>query len=59
MSKDLWIEAHERLIADYMDKHPKADWSRAYDATAPLVDESMVDDIAAKIDELRDRRKYE
>lgn len=59
MSKELWIEAHDRLIAEYMDRHMRADWRRAYEATANKVDQQVADDLAARIDAERDRRKYE
>ena len=50
MSKDLWIAAHERLVAEYLDKHPEVDWGDAYERTAGQVDAALADEIAARID---------
>lgn len=33
MSDDLFIQHHENLINRYMDIHPEADWTDAYEAT--------------------------
>jgi hypothetical protein len=59
MSKELWIAEHEKLIEEYLDSHPEAVWSEAYERTAELVDNRLRDRIADMIDEARDRAKYE
>ena len=57
MSKELYIAAHEREIADYMDRHPNASWHDAYTRTADSAWDRMRDDIADRIDWLRDLEK--
>lgn len=59
MSKDLWIAEHEKLVEEYLNDHPDADWSEAYERTADMVDDRVRDRYAAMIDEARDRMKYE
>ena len=59
MSKELWIAEHERLVEEYLNEHPDAEWSEAYERTADLVDARLRDRIADMIDEARDRAKYE
>jgi len=34
MSKQHYTAAHEELIEEYLDAHPNADWTEAYEATA-------------------------
>ena len=58
MSKDLFIEAHEELIAEYLDDHPDATEAQAYDATADADYGRMVDNFADRCDAARDRLKY-
>lgn len=48
--KDLWIEAHERLIEEYMDRNPYVSWDVASARTAPMVDERAADEFAAMVD---------
>jgi hypothetical protein len=57
LSKDWYIEAHEREVADYMDRHPNATWEQAYDRTADSAYDRMRDEIAAAADRLRQRAK--
>lgn len=57
MSKDWYIEAHEREIADYMDRHPNASWAAAYDRTADRAYDRMKDEMADAADVLRSRAK--
>jgi hypothetical protein len=57
MSKDWFIEAHEREVADYMDRHPNADWTTAYERTADSAYERMRDEMADAADTIRQRRK--
>ena len=49
MSKEWFIEAHERAVAEYMDRYPNASWSDAYDR--------MRDEMADAADTLRQRAK--
>ena len=58
MIKELWIEEHEKLVEEYLNDHPEAEWSEAYERTADLVDDRLRDRIADMIDEARDRMKY-
>lgn len=59
MSKELWIAAHEREVAEYMDRHPNADWTTAYERTVDRVDDRMREDMADRIDQARQRMKDE
>lgn len=60
MSKDMWIEAHERAIEEAMEADEKLDWSTAYnmESTAKRADELYRDRYADMIDQARDRAKY-
>ena len=58
-TKDLFIEAHEEAIAEYLDRHPDSTWEEAYDRTAHRAEEIMADRWAARIDDARMRAKYE
>ena len=51
--KDLFMEAHEELISEYMERHPKADYSEAYSATADDAHDRMTDKMAYMADMLR------
>lgn len=59
MSKDLYIAAHEDLIDEYLETHPDASWSRAYEVTADAAYTRMADRMADMADyfndSLRDR----
>lgn len=57
MSKDWYIEAHEREVNDYLDRHPNASWQQAYDRTADRAYDRMRDEMADAADMLRQRRK--
>lgn len=57
MSKEWFIEAHEREVADYMDRHPNATWSQAYDRTADRAYDRMRDEMADAADMARMRAK--
>lgn len=59
MSKEAYIEAHEREVAEYLDRNPSANWSTAYDRTADRAWDRMRDDMADAADMLRQRRKDE
>ena len=56
--KELFIEAHEDLIAEYLDDHPNATEQQAYDATAGAALYLMSDMLADRIDAAHDRAKY-
>ena len=56
--KELYIEAHEDLVDDFLEAHPQATWQQAYDATADLAYSHMTDRMADMADTLRDRMKY-
>ena len=59
MSKELYIAAHEELIEEYMNDHPNADWSEAYEKTADGANDRSRDKFADMVDAARDRAKYE
>lgn len=58
MMKELFIEAHEELIAEYLEQHPEASEQEAYDATADKAHDRMTDKLAEKADALRDNKNY-
>ena len=57
MSKEWFIEAHEREVADYLDRHPNATWEQAYDRTADRAYGRMTDEMADAADAIRTRTK--
>ncbi len=57
MSKELWIQAHDELVEEYLETYPKATWTEAYDRTAEHASERMGDNLADRIDQLNDARK--
>jgi len=57
MSKELYIAAHEELIEEYMEEHPSATWSQAYEATADGAWQKAVSKLADAIDHRRMRLK--
>ncbi len=59
MSKEDYIAAHEREVADYMDRHPYATWSQAYDRTAHRAFDRMREDMDDAADAYRQRVKDE
>lgn len=56
--KDIWLRAHEDLVAEYLDQHPGLSWSAAYSITASMVDERAADLYAEQIDQARMESKY-
>lgn len=56
MSKELYIAAHERLVAEEMDC-TGCDWTTAYERTADRAYDAMRDDLADTADDLRQRAK--
>ena len=57
MSKELYIAAHEELIEAYMERHPEASWTQAYNRTADRAYERMRDNLADQADAARTRAK--
>jgi hypothetical protein len=57
MSKDAYIKAHEQLIDEYLEDHPSADWTEAYEKTADKAFERARENYADYIDELRSKEK--
>lgn len=55
--KDAYMAMHEELIEQYMEDHPDADWTEAYEATADGAYDGMRDRLADKADALRQRQK--
>jgi hypothetical protein len=55
MSKELWCQVHEELVAEYLDAFPNADWTTAYESTAEMVDARLADKLA----DLYDQRRME
>ncbi len=53
MSKELWMAAHEQLIAEYMDEHPDADESEVYTRMADLASDRARENMADRIDYAR------
>ena len=44
--KDAYIQAHEELIAELMERHPHITEQEAYDSTADAAYERMVENLA-------------
>jgi hypothetical protein len=57
MSKDLYVRAHEKLVEEYLEAHPEADWTEAYERTADAAYQRMRDDFAAMVDAAQDALK--
>ena len=57
MSKEHFMAAHEELVEEYLDRHPDADWSQAYEATADAAYGRMQDRLGDQIDRIRQLRK--
>lgn len=55
--KELFIQAHEELIAEYLEKHPHCSEHDAYDRTADAAGERMRDKYADLVDAARQRKK--
>ena len=55
--KELFIEAHEALIEEYLELHPNASWDEAYEACADGAYDRMRDNLADKADFLRMKEK--
>ena len=59
MSKELFIEAHEELIEQYLLDHPDATWDEAYEKTADGAYDRMRDKFADMVDAAKMRAKDE
>ena len=57
MTKELFMAAHEELVEEYLDEHPDADWSEAYEATSDAAYGRMQGNLADRIDHYRQLRK--
>ena len=57
--KELYIAAHEKLVAKYLEAHPEASWDEAYKATVDAAYSRMQDKFADMVDAAKDRAKYQ
>lgn len=57
MSNPIYDAAMENYIDDYLDEHPYADWTEAYDAWCKGGDASYSDYLADRVDDARQRMK--
>jgi hypothetical protein len=57
IGKEMFLRAHERLVEEYQDRHPEADWSEAYEKTTPNVMARVESDMADLADSLKDQAK--
>ncbi len=57
--KELFIAAHEELIERYLERHPNAIEAEAYDKTADAAYGRMTDNLAERVDAIRQRMKDE
>lgn len=58
IGKQMFMAAHEQLIAERVEANPNADESKVYEETADLAYDRMRDNLADAIDAARERRKY-
>lgn len=59
MSKELWIQAHDELVEEYLEEYPNASWTEAYDKCAEFAQERMMDNLADLGDQLRKQLREE
>jgi len=61
MSKEKFIEAHEELMEEYLEIHPNADFTEAYEETSDQVyiryRDNWLSHVDQIIDEYKERRK--
>jgi hypothetical protein len=57
VSKELYMDAHEQLVDEYLEAHPNATWAQAYDRTADAAYDRMTDNLADAADHYRDMMK--
>ena len=55
MGKELFMAAHHQLIEEYLEAHPEATESEAYEKTSDAAYARMKDNIADMVDRFRDR----
>ena len=46
MSKEMFMDAHDELIGEYMEEHPEASWDEAVEATVDRAEGHMIDKMA-------------
>jgi hypothetical protein len=59
MSKEMYIDSHEQLIQEFMEKFPDADYFEAYDKCADKAYDRYRDNFADLVDQARQRKKDE
>jgi hypothetical protein len=59
MSKEMFIDAHEELIGEYLEAHPDASESEACDKTADRAYDRYRDNLADIVDAAKQRAKDE
>jgi hypothetical protein len=52
--KDLFIQAHEELVNEYLEAHPNADWTEAYESVS---DEAALERYRDKYADLVDKAR--
>jgi hypothetical protein len=57
MSKELWIQAHDKAIEEAQEANPGMTWTDAYNSTSARADEIYRERCADMIDEARMRAK--
>ena len=57
--RELYIQAHEELIAEYLENHPNATEVQAYDLMADKAYDRYRDKFADQVDQARQRKKDE
>ncbi len=55
--KDMFMDAHEQLIEEYLERHPHASEAEAYKATANRAYNRMTDNLADRADYYRQKAK--
>lgn len=55
--KELYLQAHENLIENYLQRHPNSTWDEAYSRTADGTYDAMQDRLADMADFEKTRRK--
>ena len=57
MCKELFLDAHEGLVAEMLEAHPEMDEAKAYDITADAAYDVMVDRMADAAEFAHDRAR--
>lgn len=55
--REYFMAAHEELIQEYLEAHPESTEEEAYDKTADLAYDRMVNKLADMADNLRDQHQ--